>query len=481
MKTKKYNYSKIALLFSILIATTISCEREISDQAVLTTFPKDGTIFIDAFSGGLDYFPFGDSFQEAFSVDTKEFYLGSASMRFDIPVFGAGYGGANFPTSSPRDLSGYDALTFWAKASKGATINEIGFGLTESNNNKFRVTRRNLPITTQWRKYIIPIPDPSKLTKETGLFWYAEGAQNSTDEGGYIFWLDEVKFEKLGTIAQPRPSIFNGIETTTTTFNGSKIPLTGLLQTFNLGNGEDVTTTITSSYFIFSSSNPSVASVSETGIVTINTAGSAKITATLNGVNAIGSLTVNSLGNFPHAPIPTATTNVVSLFSDAYSNVPVRHYNGFFAPFQTTQGGAGSDSNNVDIQAPFANGGVDNIINYTALNFVSIGMYETVPNINVSATNTLHIDINVRENVDNGDFIRIQLESGTGSGTTSGGSFTINAAALRNANANGWISLNIPLSSFPGFNSRTNLGQLFFISDNTVKNIWVDNIYFYTN
>jgi hypothetical protein len=35
---------------------------------------------------------------------------------------------------------------------------------------------------------------------ERGLFWYAEGAENGK---GYTFWIDELKFEKLGTIAQP--------------------------------------------------------------------------------------------------------------------------------------------------------------------------------------------------------------------------------------------------------------------------------------
>jgi hypothetical protein len=28
------------------------------------------------------------------------------------------------------------------------------------------------------KKYIIPIPDASKLRAERGLFWYAEGAEN---------------------------------------------------------------------------------------------------------------------------------------------------------------------------------------------------------------------------------------------------------------------------------------------------------------
>ena len=39
------------------------------------------------------------------------------------------------------------------------------------------------------------------------MFWYAEGPENGD---GYTFWIDELKYEKLGTIAQPRPAIFGG-------------------------------------------------------------------------------------------------------------------------------------------------------------------------------------------------------------------------------------------------------------------------------
>jgi hypothetical protein len=37
------------------------------------------------------------------------------------------------------------------------------------------------------------------------MFWYAEGPENGN---GYTFWIDELKYEKLGTVAQPRPAIF---------------------------------------------------------------------------------------------------------------------------------------------------------------------------------------------------------------------------------------------------------------------------------
>jgi hypothetical protein len=100
-------------------------------------------------------------------------------------------------------------------------------------------------------KYIIPIPDASKLRAERGLFWYAEGAENGK---GYTFWIDELKFEKLGTIAQPRPSISNGQDKVETQFKGNSVNMAnyGLTQTFNLESGLNQTVTPAPAYFLLS-------------------------------------------------------------------------------------------------------------------------------------------------------------------------------------------------------------------------------------
>jgi hypothetical protein len=72
-----------------------------------------------------------------------------------------------------------------------------------------------------------------------------------------------------------------------------------------------------------------VARVSDAGIVTLLVR-VPKITASLGGVKASGSLTVNVPGIFPVAPVPTlAQNNVISIFSDKYTDVPVNYYNGY--------------------------------------------------------------------------------------------------------------------------------------------------------
>jgi len=471
MKNLKFIYSKTILLSISLFVIAVGCEREFSDEVEFAKFPSTAEIFIDApvGMGSNFYFPYGGSKATAWSVDNKESYKGTASMRFDVPNADdpeGNYAGAIFRIDgegSGRDLSGFDALTFWAKASQAVTIDQIGFG-EDFGENKYITTRTGLSLTTNWVKYVIPIPDASKLIQERGMLRYAAGSQN-TGGLGYSFWIDELRFEKLGTVAQLQPAILNGEDVVEQSFIGNKIDVkrNGLASTFNV-NGRNVTVYSTPSYFTFSTSDPSVATVDENGIVEVRDSGSATITAETAGVKANGSLTVESSGNFDTAPIPNRDpANVISIFSDAYTNVPVDYYNGFFAPYQTTQGGAPPIDFNGDM-----------IINYTDLNFVGIGTFFNVSPINITNMTHLHIDIRVNEAIDPNDYINIQLINSVGNNETSG---TVPFGASTFIQ-NQWVSLDIPIASF-GLADRTKIGLLFFISDATISNIYVDNIYYY--
>jgi len=466
MKTLKKIYSKVYLFLGIILVTAMSCERGLSDEVEFATYPTTPEIFSDGFVGGLDYFPFSGSFAEAFSVGTEVTYSGSASMRFDIPVFGVGYGGATFPSTGPRDLSEYDALTFWAKASQGADINEIGFGINGDTNNKFQVTMQNLPLTTQWRKYVIAIPDASKLTEEKGMFWYAEGAASATEEGGYTFWIDELKFEKLGTIAQPKPSILGGVDVNQQTFTDSNIVLDGLTQTFNLGSGANQTVSIAPSYFTFTSSNVDVAQVSELGVVSVVGSGTATITASIAGVAASGSLTLESSGALATAPVPTLpAADVISIFSNAYTDVPIDFFNANWG---------GSTTQTTDVQS---NG--DDIKYYTTNNFVGIGFEN--PTIDASSMTHLHLDI-YTDDIISGNF-EIQIRDrgangvidsdGNGNPTVDDRDLRFNVTALPQGQ---WTSVDIPLTGGLA-TQKNNLALLVFVGG--VPNFYIDNVYFY--
>lgn len=474
MKNTKFKYTKILISSLLLLVISMGCERELSDRAELATFPTVAGIFTDNPVGlGSDfYFPYGGSKPTAWSVDSKESYQGTASMRFDVPNADdpeGNYAGAIFRVDGEgtgRDLTGYDALTFWAKASQVVTIGEIGFG-EDFGANKYITTRNGVKLTTNWQKYIIPIPDASKLVQERGVLRYSAGGIGPVgNEVGFTFWMDEVGFEKLGTLAQPKPAIFNGVDEAQQIVVNSAVSISGLTQTFNAANGRNITVAAAPSYFNFSSSNIEVARVSELGVITVIGDGTAKITATLAGVVAAGSLTLTASSITP-APVPTVNAaDVISLFSDAYTNiagvVPDANYGG-----QTTQ------SSELNI-------GGDAIISYTNLNYVGFEFQN--PTVNATDYNFLHVDIyttstntnfniEVRDRGVNG-IIDTNIFTGAPSVDDKRLVYTMPAASIVQGE---WISLEIPLTGDLA-NQKNNLAALIFSGD---IDFLLDNVYLY--
>ena len=187
MTIKKYNYSLFALASAILLIMSVSCKRDI-DVLEPAAYPTTPEVFIDGFSAGLNYAAFGGSKVTAFDVDTEVKYSGTSSMKIEVPDFedpqGAYAGGAYF-TSAGRDLSGYDALTFWAKASQPASIDIIGIGqdLAEA---KYVASRSGVAVNSNWQKYVIPIPDPSKkenISSQVRLPFRANSSASASPKG----------------------------------------------------------------------------------------------------------------------------------------------------------------------------------------------------------------------------------------------------------------------------------------------------------
>ena len=476
MKNKILNKLKISSLLLLVIMTNVNCDRELSDEAKDATFPKIAEVFTDTPVGmGTNfYFPYGPDANNpvgskfsAWSVDTDVSYKGNASMRFDVPNAtdpqGNYAGGILRVDGTGRDLTGYDALTFWAKASQGVTIGEIGFG-EDFYPNKYITTMTNISLGTAWTKYIIPIPNASKLVQEKGMFRYSAGTQG-TNGAGYTFWIDELKFEKLGSILPLQASIMNGANVTRSTFVGVEIPVTGAIATFNMPNGSNQSVSISPAFLNFTSSNSSVATVNDAGVVTPIAAGTATITATFNGQPATGSLIINCQGVFVNAPVPTINSaNVISIFSNAYTNVPVNYYNGYWAPWQTTQ------SNDFSVAG-------DNVLNYTNFNFVGIEFSN--PTVNATSMTHLHLDVFIPGAVAPGRQLRVIVvdfgANGVFGGDDTRHSTTFTAPTLVSQN---WVSIEIPFSAMPGLGSRSKLAQI-ILEGGDNSTIYVDNIYFH--
>jgi len=459
-------YTNTTLFTLIGLMVFFSCRRDNIEDLELATYPVNGEVFIDGFSGGLDYAAFGDSKVDAFDIDTDITYEGAASMRIDVPDAGlpdGGYAGGSYFTGVGRDLTSFDALTFWARASQPANVDVIGFG-NDFEESEYVVSINNVAVNSSWTKYIIPIPDASKLTQERGMFFYAASPENGR---GYSFWIDEVQFETLGTITDPRPSIANNIEQIVNADLGQKIAIEGLTETFTLPLGVQQTVNVAPAYYEFSSSVPSVATV-EDGTICVVGGGSSLITANIGGIEASGSVIVESSGNefLPPtiAPVPTTSADsVISLFSNVYDNVPVDVWNTFWE-FSTAQ--------TEELQVAG-----DDVLYYSDLNFVGIEFVSQT--IDVSEMTHFHMDIWTPDPTAlPADFKVLLVDFGPNNtfdgGDDSSHELTFTSPLLQTEN---WVSIDVPLSNFTGLTGKNNLAQM--VLSGALPTVFVDNIYFY--
>jgi hypothetical protein len=210
--------------------------------------------------------------------------------------------------------------------------------------------------------------------------------------------------------------------------------------------------------------------VSDLGVVSIIGTGSAKITATLNGVNAKGSLTIVSSGAIPLLPRPIRpSADVISLFSDAYENRPVDFFNGFYG---------GSTTQTADIVI-----NNDKLKYYSQLNYVGIEFNN--PPINATEMKFLHVDILTNEPTSSSFQIKVRDRGANGVLNTdifTGGptvddkeiTFTVSSSQLQQ-NKGKWIAIDIPLTGNIA-NQKNNLAQIVFIGN---INFLLDNLYFY--
>jgi hypothetical protein len=461
---------KVTISFMLLLMLFIAgCKKRDITDLQNASYAKTAEVFIDGFTGDLAYAAFSGSDVKAFQVDNKETFNDTeASMRFAVPDANSpqgAYAGGGFTSKTGRDLSGYNSLTFYIKATQPATIGIVGFG-NDFGASKYQVSITGLAVNTNWKKVIIPIPDPSKLTAEKGMFFYSAGPENGK---GYTFWIDEVRFEKLTDLANLSGVILSGQDKVIPDAEtGDKITVDGLEASINLPSGVNQKVNITPYYFTFSSSAPGIASVTNNGLVTVVDSGTTNITATLGGKPALGSLKITSTGTpvgpTTAAPVPARdAADVISMYSDAYTNEPIDTWNTRWL-FSTAENYFISVNN-------------DSVIRYRNLNFVGIEFSSNT--IDASAMRFFHIDIWTPDATTPPNNLKVLLIDFGANGISGGGDdvqheITVPGAQLA---SNEWVGLDIPLSAFTGLTTRSHLGIMSL--SGTLPNLYVDNIYFY--
>jgi hypothetical protein len=159
------------------------------------------------------------------------------------------------------------------------------------------------------------------------------------------------------------------------------------------------------------------------------------------------------------APSPTLpAANVISMFSDVYTNVNV---NTWRTPWS-----------NATLQEISIAG--NPVKKYSALDFVGI---ETTSNpINASSMTHFHTD------VWSSDFttFRVKLVDFGANGAFGGGDDVEHEIVLTSPAQNTWVSLDIPLSQFTGLTTKSHIGQLIYSALPTGNNtVYIDNVYFH--
>ncbi|MCF7919400.1 MAG: T9SS type A sorting domain-containing protein [Candidatus Cloacimonetes bacterium] len=171
----------------------------------------------------------------------------------------------------------------------------------------------------------------------------------------------------------------------------------------------------------------------------------------------------------PEEPAPTpafAQENVISLFSNAYTNVTV-----------DTWSAEWDQANVTDVQVMG-----DDVKLYTSLVFAGIEF--TSQTIDATAMNHFHMDIWTPDPTTLPAVFKIKLVDFGADGVWSGGDdveheLTFDANTTPALMTGEWVCFDIPLSDFTGLTTTEHLAQLIISGD--PNNVYVDNIYFHNN
>ncbi len=441
--------------------TTITATHTASTRTAnvtVTVVSGAALVFYDDFTSGVSFADFGGA-ANAVTIDATTTNNGRKTLKAIITASGA-YSGGALVAAVPRNLSSFNALTFWAKASVAKSSLKVGIG-NNAANTFFNAESVGIPLTTTFTKFIIPLPNPAKFVNADGLFHFADGPNN------YTVWFSDIQYENLPTSQVAAPTATTAAWPSLTVAIGSPqqispAPNTVRFTTPALPNG-GILSDVAWRWYTLTSSNPAVATVSADGLVTGVSAGSATISATMNGLavagNAPVTVTVPLAVPTTIAPAPTrAVADVISLYTTVYTNRGVDTWR------------TGWSAGNSELVDPFVAAG-RNIKKYSLFNFVGVEYGITTPANIVDASTMTHFHVDLWSPNPSAN-LEIQLVNDA-AGTAAIGKYQ---AGLIGTGS--WVSLDIPLASFTGLTTKIKLQQLLFVAAGPSV-LYVDNVYFH--
>lgn len=427
--------SPTGLISGVSVGTgtvTATLGDKTADAVVKVTPLFAGPVFTDGYAAGVSFAAFGGS-TNTLTVDPLERHSWSTSLKVTVPT--SGYTGGTLKASAPQNMALYNAVTFWAKASKAVDLAVAGYGDTASGDVRFKAETGPLALTTEWAKFILPIPVPSKLSENVALFHFAQGSSATS----YAIWFDDIQYEHLSSAVLGAP--------TAATVGWRDINI-DLGKTANLpsgnGSGNTVTyalpamtlTNVGIGFFDVTSDAPTVAYPGLDGTVKGLAFGSANLTAKLGSLSAgVGKVSVAPASPTMAPARPTLPqSSVISLLSNAYTNNPVATWN-------ASWGVVGGFSDVVI--------GGDNMKKYSALGYAGI---EFIGN-QIDATGMTHFHVDIWT-PDMTSFHVKLVDFGANGAYDGGGDDTGVEIPVPVTAVKQWQSIDLPLSSFTGMNFK---------------------------
>ena len=342
----------------------------------------------------------------------------------------------------------YLHIDVWSNANPANTILQVSPISNAGGASEFLVTINH--VQGQW--YSVDIPKSAF----TGMTWtnvyqlkFAANGPGSTVPANFYF--DNIYFWKTSVDPTADASLSD------LKVDGSTIPGFGSTiqsYTYELLTGTTVVPQITS---------VTTTNASATYVISQATTlpGSATVTVTSANGSVISTYTVNFVVTGPSTNAPTpparATSDVISLFSDAYTNIPVTEWS---TPWD--------DSNIQDITLT---GNAMKKIN--SGNFLGVQLANYV---DASSMTHFHMDYYIDAGV---NLVGKVLNPKWSNHAAQAGETSALLLTHLPTTTGSWVSIDVPLTSFAGAQSREALYQ--FLITSNLGSVYVDNIYLHKN